>query len=380
MKKAIVPLGIVLLIAFGVFMYYNRFITFHISDVDGYVFNTNDIVTNLSAGINEDSNKITFETVKINDTIYKSGKKYYIGEETKKNVIIDFPIVAEDKSSLLVLSDTGKYVEETFEKSSTYKNSIITEGSLYNGVNNTKVDESNYIFLELGNGIYVNLVDLELKRDEKEYKIPKYSFIYFERTFLRYYYYQNGVYKYEEIANIRDYSDIKVREYTYDYYDFLIYLGVLERPDLKDEEILEIPEPETPGVGAGNVSAGTEADSIQLPPPQIEFNGVDFVDKEYVKPEVTFSNPKAGVYSWSGDLVVKDPADRIYKAPLFEFRVDGKVYMRSTYTRTMKIETIGLLPNVEYEVYAYYRYLDHNDTKKEVKIYEGTFKTKGIDD
>ena len=376
MKKAIVPMGIIILFVFGIFMYFNRFTIFHVSDVDGYVFNNDDIATNLSAGVDEGSPKITFENVKISDNIYKSGKKYYIGEETKKNVVLNYPIVSSDDSSLLILNDTGFYVEETFVKTTTYPNTIITEGSLYNGINNTRVDEAKYIFVDLGNGIYVNLLDVEITTSDGTTTIPNHSFIYFERSFLRYYYYSNGIYKYKEIAGIRDYSDFVVGDYTYDYYDFLIFLGVLERPDLKDEEFADVTAPEISGTGAGNISAGTTTDSIQLPPPLIESTGAHFVDKEYVKPEVKFGNTSVGVYSWSGDLEIKDPADRIFKAPTFEFKVNGTVKMRRTFTRTMRAETVGLLPDTEYEVYAYYQYLNHLDQKMEVKIFEGRFKTK----
>lgn len=377
MKKAIVPLGIVILMAFGIFMYFNRFTIFHVTDMDGFVFETNDMATNLAGGLNDESPEIKFESVKISDNIYKSGKKYYIGEETKKNVVLDYPIVSEDDSSLLILFDTGFFVEETFVKTETFKNTILTNNNLYSGVTNQKLDEAAYTFVQLGNGLFINLQKLILQIDNKEYIIPMHSFIYFERSFLRYYYYANGVYRYKEIAPIKDYSDITVGEYTYDYYDFLIYLGVLERPDLKEEEIEnEIEEPNIPGVGVGNVGAGTTTDSIQLPPPLLESNGAHFVDKEYVKPEVTFGNPKAGVYSWSGDLTVYDPAGRIYKKPTFEFKIDGQVYMRTTYARSMRIETVGLLPDTEYEVYAYYQYLNDKEQKMEVKIYEGSFRTK----
>ena len=115
MKKAIVPLGIILLVIFGVFMYLNRFTLFHVSDVNGYVFDTNNIATNLSAGLTENSEKVTFEKVKVNDSIYQSGKKYYIGEETKINVNLDYPIISEDTSSVYILNDTGKYIDENSE-------------------------------------------------------------------------------------------------------------------------------------------------------------------------------------------------------------------------------------------------------------------------
>ena len=137
MKKAIVPLGIIILFIFGVFMYINRFTIFHISDVDGHAFNTNNIAANLSVGLTEEAEKITYEKLKVNDTIYQSGKKYYVGEENKKNINIDYPIISEDKANIYVLNDNGKYVDENFTKENTYKNTVLSDGYLYNGINLT---------------------------------------------------------------------------------------------------------------------------------------------------------------------------------------------------------------------------------------------------
>ena len=372
MKKAIVPLGIIVLLIFGVFMYINRFTVFHTVEVEGIVFDTTDITTNLTGGITEESGNITYKNIKINDNIYKSGKKYYIGEETKKDVVIDYPIITNDSSSVLVLSDNGNFVDEKFNKTTTYKNTIISEGTLYNGIDYSKADDAKYIFVESGVGIYTNLMEIEIKKtiNDKTYNIPKHSFIYFEHSFLRYYYEEMGRYRFEEIVAIQDFDKITINGQEYEYYDFLISLGVLEPKTDKYDPVPEITPDEEEE--QGTLDSTTDADSIQLPPPQDTSGGANLVDKEYVKPVVKVSGISAGVYSFKGLLDVYDPADRIYKAPTFEFYLGDSLYMRTSYSKTMNFVTTGLVPNAEYTVKCYFNYKDEYDQKRKGTCMEDT--------
>lgn len=376
MKKAIVPLGIIVLLIFGVFMYINRFTVFHTVEVEGIVFDTTDITTNLTGGLTKESGKITYKNIKINDNIYRSGKKYYIGEETKKDIVIDYPIITNDSSSVLVLSDNGNFVDEKFNKTTTYKNTIISEGTLYNGVDYSKADEAKYIFVESGNGIYTNLMDIKIEQTKKTHLIPTHSFIYFEHSFLRYYYEDHGKYRFEEIVAIQDTEQIVINGQKYEYYDFLIMLGVLEpQTDKYDPEPEVKPEDEEPE--QGTLDSTTDADSIQLPPPQDTSGGANLVDKEYVKPEVKVSKLSTGVYSFKGSLDVYDPAKRIYKNPTFEFYLGEELYMRTSYSKTMNFVTTGLIPNAEYTVKCYYNYKDEYDQKRKGTCLEETkIKTK----
>ena len=210
MKKAIVPLGLIILLVFGIFIYANRFTIFMVSDIDGYAFNSDNMVVNLSGGLTEESQKITYENLNINENIYQSGKKYYIGEKEKKNINLNYPIVSEDKSQLLVLSEMGNYIDSTFLKSTAYKNTILSEGFLYNGYTYERADESNYIFLELNNGLYVNLVELNIKRDNEDHIIPVNSFIYFSDSYARFYTLEDRNYRYNELSGIMNDTKIYV--------------------------------------------------------------------------------------------------------------------------------------------------------------------------
>lgn len=376
MKKAIVPLGILLLVIFGVFMYINRFTIFHTSDIDGIVFATNDMATNLAAGVNDESPKITYENLKINETIYKSGKKFYIGEETKKNVNLDYPIVSTDTSSLLILNDKGNFVDETFVKSETYENTILNEGTLYNGINNTKVSDDKFIFLEVGNGIYVNLVEMNVKRRGEDHKIPINSFIYFEQSFLRFYSMKNGVYKFTELAGVEDATDTFVGETKYDYYDFLVYLGVITPKEDKQEEIIE--EILTPEEQKSEIQAETKPPSGIIVPNEPYNPGNNFSEEEYIKPEARIRNTSTNVYSYKGHIEIYDPVQKIAKAPTVEFKIGKQVKLRFMYSKTMDFEAIGLEPDTEYEVEAYFMFYGADGTKYKTTFFTESIKTKDI--
>ena len=376
MKKAIVPLGIIILVIFGVFMYLNRFTIFHVSDVNGYVFNTNNIATNLSSGLTENSEKVTFENVKVSDTIYQSGKKYYIGEENKKSVNLDYPIISEDSSSVYVLNDTGNYIDTNFIKETTFKNSVFTEGYLYNGQNLERTSEDKYLFLELNNGIFINLVEINVKRNGGNNIIPANSFIYFEQSFLRYYTLENKAYKYYEMPNISDSTKTLVGEDEYTYYDLLINLGVISPKEDKIEEVIEEIElePEKPQ----SVITPSQTNPSQGLVGGETPSGGHVVEELYVKPVVTFSKPRTGVYSFGGTLSIYDPTSRIYKTPTLEYKYKGAVYLRNSFTKSGTIETIGLMPNTTYEVTGYYYYHDKGQQKMKNTFLQTTITTGDI--
>lgn len=376
MKKAIVPLGILILVIFGVFMYINRFTIFHTSDIDGIIFATNDMATNLAAGINEESPQITFENVKINETIYKSGKKYYIGEETKKNVNLDYPIVSTDTSSLLILNDKGNFVDDSFVKSATYENTILNEGTLYNGVNNSKVSDDKYIFLEVGNGIYVNLVELNVKRDGEDHRIPVNSFIYFEQSFLRFYTMKNGVYKFTELSGIEDKTETLIGETKYEYFDFLVYLGIITPKEDKQEEIIE--EILTPEEQKEEIKAETKPPSGIIIPNEPYNPGNNFAEGVYIKPEARIRNTSVNVYSYKGYIEIYDPAQKISKSPTIEFKVGRQVKLRFMYNKSMDFEAVGLEPDTEYEVEAYFLYYGADGQKYKTTFFTESIKTKDM--
>ena len=132
MKKAIVPLCLLIAIGLAIVVYINRFINYSVVEVNGYAFSTNALATNLAKS--EDEEKINVEKVSVSDVIYKSNKKFYVGEEKKKNISLDYPIISEDTSSIYIASSVGDLITEDFSHEVAYAGTIVTDSKLYNTV------------------------------------------------------------------------------------------------------------------------------------------------------------------------------------------------------------------------------------------------------
>ena len=134
MKKAIIPLFIMILTIVGIFFYISQFGVVTNIAINGYALTNSAMLKNLANG--RDDDRITYEIVNINDTLYRFGKKYYIGENKRRYVSEDFPIISEDGSTLLTVNEMGNYIDESFVKTKAYKDVIIVNSHLYNSFNN----------------------------------------------------------------------------------------------------------------------------------------------------------------------------------------------------------------------------------------------------
>ena len=94
MKKAIVPLIIIFLLTICLIVYTSQFSVVTTIEMKGYALSNNTIVSNLANAEAKDT--ITYEEVNVNDTLYRFGNKYYVGESKRKYVSKDFPIISSD--------------------------------------------------------------------------------------------------------------------------------------------------------------------------------------------------------------------------------------------------------------------------------------------
>ena len=183
MKKSIVPLAILITIALGIFIYINRFIDYSVVEIDGYAFKTNDLAENLNDS--NDKKNISLQKVIVNEPIYKSNTSFYVGEEKKKKINLDYPIVSKDSSTLYIASNVGDYITEDFDHEVSYPGTIITDSKLYNTNDYEQATDCNYFFVGLNNGLFINLSEIEIKSYSYDIKIPVNSFIKFEENSLR---------------------------------------------------------------------------------------------------------------------------------------------------------------------------------------------------
>lgn len=359
MKKAIGTIVIILIIV-GI-IYFNRYTVVRTFDIDGYLFTSENITINLVNGHDVSKKSINYSGVKYDQLLYKGNGKYYIGKRKKINVNMDYPVVSNNSDTLLILNDTSKLVDDKYRRTNAYANSFLSDNKLFNESDYERADNINYIFVELKNSIFANLSEIELTKNNKKYIIPVNSFIMFYDTGLRYYYLDGGKYKYNEIKGLTKETTIQFNNEKCNYIQLLERLGLfLSEEELPEIDIAPIIEEVKNGDGDNKT---TELEDIK-----------------YVKPEVHFSGQKANIYSFTGQLDIKDPTSQIVKYPTFEFWIDKTMYVRKTFTNNGTIEVKGLLPDTEYEVIGTFNFKNENNQEVKSEFTRFKIKTNDISD
>lgn len=373
MKKTLIPLSILLLIILIIVVYINRFTIVTTIKVDGYAINSKTLTYNLLNGVDEASEKATFNNVSMQDTLYKSGSKYYVGEKEKTNIDISYPIVSTDLTTIFILTDTGKIIDEKFNKTETFMDTLITNLHLYNGNNFVQLDPDDYYFVEYSNNIYVNLDSLYIVSEGKENKILSNSFLNFGSDYIRLYYLDNGELIYKEFPYITENTLIRIGKYEGSYKDF--YSKINASTVIKIDDYDDSDNPFEDDSLNGNGSDKTNLD--------VTYQQEDFSDlwgeKEYIKPEVSISNVYTKTYSFRGNLSIYDPALVITKSPTFTFKIGDTIFLRKTFNQSGDIIVEGLKPSTTYQVEASYIFYNRKGQKVEYTFYSGEVTTDSID-
>ena len=352
MKKIFGLLSVVLIIV-GI-IYYNHYNAIRTFDMDGYLFQSDNITKYLINGEISKEEKVEYVQVKYDDYLYQGRGNYYVGDYKKTQVNLNYPVVSKDSSTLLILSDQGKLVDKKFRKTTTYVNSLISDNKLFNENDYERADDSTYLFVELDDSIFVNLNELKFYNEHKEYKIPVNSFIYFYEGYLRYFSLKDGQYVYREIKGLDKSVNVDVLDKKYSYPDFVERLGLFtaeeevedfELPPLIEQEEEEVPEEKEKKPAEEKTEAPEEV--------------------TYVKPTVQFDTQRANVYSMQGKLEITDPTNQIVKFPTFEFWKGSTLVVRKTFVTSETIEVKGLYPNTDYEVIGVFHY--KNEEGQEIK-------------
>ena len=72
--------------------------------------------------------------IKEDTVIYKKIATYFVGEEKKDKINLDYPIYINDNAWLLNLTDSNKLITTDFEEIDGYNNSTLSDGVLYNNL------------------------------------------------------------------------------------------------------------------------------------------------------------------------------------------------------------------------------------------------------
>lgn len=350
--------AIVFLIVFMTTMFFlTHFTKSSIQSADGYVVSDDSFSKVLLSGNKQSkSDNVKLTKISYSDTFYTNLGNTYVFDR-KKLVNTDYPIFSNKGISIINISSKSKLINSDFVFSKGYLNFTITGGRLYNYNDYEQADYDQYILLQLSNMTYVNLGEIKLNTNTKEYSIPLNSIIAFENDYVKYYYYSNGVLVYKIIDGISLDNILNINNTSFTYSKLLTEIGKISDDtdsDKVDDSLLDNDELE---------NDSNKDDEI-----------LEKEDK-YVKPTVKCDLFKENVYSITSNLEIDDPAHRIIEAITFVVKEKNNIYLRKAFLSSGKIEINGLKPNTEYSIVGSYKYYNEEKKKMEVDFFNQDIKT-----
>ena len=376
-KPIFLGIGLVTLIfvAVAIYMLVQSFHAIFTFEYSGYAISGKEITeTLLGNNSEEDNNKKSIFLTKVNeqDKLYKKLNDYFVGENKKEEINLNYPIYINNNTALYNLSQDMKLITSDFEEVSGYPSLTVSNGIIYNESDLERVDEKEYIFLKNESNIFTNLKEIKIQTVANEYTIPVNSNIYFDKEEIRYYEIKKDTLRYKEIKDMDAQTKIKIGEKEVRYEELLtvLRLNQTENQVPTKEEIIE-----------EDTSKENERnqEKVEKEEPEEQQEEEEPQPGAYIKPEVTCSAFKANVYTASTELTIKDPSSKILEPVTFIFRKDGRIYLRKTYTTSGSIEVKGLTPNTSYEIEGSYVYENEVGQKVENTFYKDTITTTGFE-
>lgn len=357
-KKIIIGSLFTIIITLFYFLFVQYRKSFKIEN-DSYIFTSNKLIEKLYINdLEEKESQIDYIKVKENEQVYSRSKKYYVGSENKIEIVKEYPIISVDGTRVTNMNEKMILIDQNFKGSSAYNNSILAEGSLYNATSYDKVDNKKYFLLNIQDKIFLNGTKITINNRT----IPLNSIIYFMENEIRYYYLENGLFKYDKIVGINPDDIIYYFDRKINYEDLLINLEIIIKEEEAEDDFV-IPE--------------------EIIPPKIENSDkpIEELPEEeykYVKPEVISRILSTNVYSFKLNIEINDSARRIGTYPTFEIKYKGGVFLRKTFYTSDDFEISGLLPDSEFEVVGYFTYRNEKDKLLKKTFLTQTIKTKDI--
>ena len=381
-------IGLILMLIIIAIIYYVflRYAPEMIITYSGYAVEGKSMVENLK---NSDMSNIDpylgLIEVHENDLLYKRLNSYYIGEDDKKEIDINYPIYINEGNALLNIGKNTKLITVNYEEVEGYPDFMMADGVMYNGADITRADGNKYIFLKSEDEIYTNVGAIKVTTSSNEYNIKEYSNIYFTEDYITYYEMQddsdvqNWYMQYKRINDVDMDSKIEVNGEELTYKTFLERLGVIntEENNIKVEENTIENE-----INKNEIASETETEKNEN---NIETNN-DKTDNEnkwqegqWEKPTVTCTDFEGEVYTIRTNLSVTDRAGVITRGVIFEIYLDGRLNRRVQATQTGLLEITGLQPSSKYEIRGIFYYNDEDGVEQEEEFYNGSVTTKSID-
>ena len=369
----LIAMIIIIAVIYYVFLRYSpeQIITY-----SGYAIEGKTMAENLkSDGSGEIDQYLNLIEVKENDLLYKRLNSYYIGEDDKKEVDINYPMYINEGNTIFNISRNTKLITVNYEEVEGYPEFMLTGGVMYNGGDLTRADGNKYIFLKSEDEIYTNVQAIKIKTATNEYEIKEYSNIYFTEESITYYEMQDGYMEYKRIVDIDNNSDIEVNGQTLTYKTFLERLGIIQSEEQNvnsNDQVNEKSENTT--IEENQIEEENNNNAIEN-----ETTEEEWQEGMWAKPEVSCTDFEADVYTIRTNLSVIDRAGVITRGVIFEISLDGRLNRRMQATTTGELEITGLQPDTTYEIVGIVYYNNESRVEVEEEFYTGSVTTKSID-
>ena len=409
----LIGLIIMLIIIAIIYYVFLRYAPEMIITYSGYAVEGKTMVENLkNSDVSNVNPYLGLVEVHENDLLYKRLNAYYIGEDDKKEIDINYPIYINEGNALLNIGPTTRLITVNYEEVEGYPDFMMTDGVMYNGADITRADGNKYIFLKSEDEIYTNVGKINISTALNDYEIREFSNIYFTEDYIAYYEMQDGAnasngndenssndsdnaqneannvqnwyMQYKRINDIDMDSKIKVNDETMTYKEFLERLGIIQAEENNNtEEIVnETKEIEETAENIVN-EPNEETEQEQNNESNTTTSGTELTEQEWQegmweKPTVSCTDFESRVYTISTNLSVTDRAGVISRGVIFEIYLDGRLNRRALATQTGNIEITNLQPDTEFEIRGVFYYYDEDGVEKEEEFYNGTVKTKPI--
>ena len=332
-----------------------RFNLFFITDRSGYVLSSNDIYNNLLNSSNEDQvEDVKALKVQNYENFYSYYNKVYVGDLNKTIVDSSYPIITDDNSYAINLSNKNSLIDSEFDESESYLGMTLVNGEAYNQADNTKIDNSTYYFFKLENDLFINSFEINYVNNDYKKDIPVNSIIKFTDTSINFYNLDDGYYKYNSINIVNDDSFVSINDKEYKYFDFIENLGIIEI--IEEEESIVVPDD-----------------------PEIKDEEVKDENK-YVKPEVNLTDIKINTYSFGAKLNVVDPSERIVTLPTFVFYLEDQIYLKKEISDIGDFLIKGLEPGKTFKIVGSYTFLNENNDEIRKNFYDESITMGSVED
>ena len=230
-------MGLIIMLIIIAIIYYVflRYAPEMIITYSGYAVEGKTMVENLkNSDVSNVAPYLGLVEVHENDLLYKRLNSYYIGEDDKKEIDINYPIYINEGNALLNIGQNTRLITVNYEEVEGYPDFMMADGVMYNGADITRADGNKYIFLKSEDEICTNVGKINIATALNEYEIKEFSNIYFTEDYIAYYEMQdetdmqNWYMQYKRINDIDMDSKIEVNNETMTYKEFLERLGIIQ--------------------------------------------------------------------------------------------------------------------------------------------------------